>query len=66
MALSEFIGLCEHLMQYHNVTSSSATKSQKEVTLGDLKLEKEHFKYHREVELAQVSTAISALTLSAY
>lgn len=45
------------------VTSSAATKSQKEVTLGDLKLEKEHFKYHREVELAQVSTAIPALTL---
>ena len=45
------------------VTSSAATKSQKEVTLGDLKLEKEHFKYHREVELAQVSTVIPALTL---
>ncbi len=37
----------------------AATKSQKEVTDGDLKLEKEHFKHHRDVELAQVCAAIA-------
>jgi len=33
------------------------------VTLGDLKLEKEHFKYHRDVELAQVQICIAALAI---
>ena len=33
------------------------------MTLGDLKLEKEHFKYHRDVELAQVLTSITALEI---
>jgi hypothetical protein len=36
---------------------SAATKSQTEVTLGDLKLEKDHFKYHRAVKLNQVPAA---------
>jgi VIT1/CCC1 family predicted Fe2+/Mn2+ transporter len=31
-----------------------ATKSQKEVYLGDLELEKAHFKYHRPREIAQL------------
>ena len=41
-------------MRCFNLCSVAATKSTTEVTLGDLKLEKEHFKYHRDVELAQV------------
>jgi hypothetical protein len=32
----------------------AATKSQTDVTVGDIALEKEHFKYHRHVEVAQV------------
>jgi hypothetical protein len=42
-----------------NLLRCAATKSQKEVTDGDLKLEKEHFKHHRDVELAQVCGAIA-------
>ncbi len=32
----------------------AATKSQTDVTVGDIALEKEHFKHHRHVEVAQV------------
>lgn len=35
-----------------------ATKSQAEVLKGDLDLEKEHFKYHRHIELEQVETTL--------
>jgi len=38
-----------------------ATKSQAEVVAGDLELEKEHFKYHREVELDEVEKVLEKL-----
>mmetsp|Transcript_18479 Transcript_18479/g.30384 ORF Transcript_18479/g.30384 Transcript_18479/m.30384 type:complete len:272 (+) Transcript_18479:147-962(+) len=41
-----------------------ATKSQNEVTDGELELEKVHFKYYREVEVAQVRSVLSQLRLT--
>jgi len=38
-----------------------ATKSQAEVVAGDLELEKEHFKYHREIELDEVEKMLKSL-----
>lgn len=60
MGLSEYIGLPLLVASRSRAGECfffncfAATKSQREVTLGDLKLEKEHFKFHRDVELAQV------------
>jgi len=40
-----------------------ATKSQNEVIAGDLALEKEHFKYHRELEIEQVHHVLSGMNM---
>jgi len=40
-----------------------ATKSQLEVTEGELKLEREHFKYHRDIELDQLRQYLKSLNL---
>jgi len=40
-----------------------ATKSQNEVIAGDLTLEKEHFKYHRELEIEQVHHVLAGMNL---
>jgi len=40
-----------------------ATKSQNEVIAGDLTLEREHFKYHRELEVEQVHHVLAGMNL---
>jgi len=40
-----------------------ATKAQSEVVAGDLKLEQEHFKYHREIEVEQLHHTLSGMNI---
>jgi len=41
-----------------------ATKSQNDVNVGEMAIEKEHFKYHRDVELNQLRTFLESVHLS--